>query len=592
MTVFAPDDNAPLLLEGRDLLKKIGVKGSEAALDKVVGEWDGHALTLSLIGAYLVDKYQGDVTHIADIPAPTAAEPRYQRVHHVLRRYDEHLNDAERAFLTLFSAFRTPVHEGAFEKVFRAPVDVGATLVVARGQSQAGQPQGLPLHAPVAALNDAAFNAMIKRLTDYHILRYDVAARTYTAHPLIRNHYFARLTACDTAQTRAAHERIKDCYLSTVGETPRFPTLDDLKPLIEVVYHACRARTYDKGYRILQDRIYQNYPRRVLVSQLGAWETALALMPEFFPNGNTSQEPQVSKPQDKSWILNEVGLCLMSLGRLSEAVPFYERSNAMDANTKDWDNASLGCQNLAELHANLGQLTTGAAVAEKALRLARRVEDKQEEVGSMLLKAWTEHLLGRVKSAGAIYKQAETLQQEIIPSLKYHYSTNGIKHADHLRRTGEADCARRVTDANVKICEEYHWPDDLSQSHRVLGDLDFDAGQLDSAREHYDAALKIARSISKRDVLIEALLARGRFNAKQGDAASAQSDLNEALDYATAGGYRIYEADIRIALAWLHRARGDMSAAQAEATRARQMSEEMGYYWGKKDAEEVMKDEG
>ena len=63
--------------------------------------------------------------------------------------------------------------------------------------------------------------------------------------------------------------------------------------------------------------------------------------------------------------------------------------------------------------------------------------------------------------------------------------------------------------------------------------------------------------------------------------------IDEVLDYATAGGYRIYEADIRIALTWLHRARGDASAAQAEATRTMQMSVEMGYYWGKKDADEI-----
>jgi hypothetical protein len=100
--------------------------------------------------------------------------------------------------------------------------------------------------------------------------------------------------------------------------------------------------------------------------------------------------------------------------------------------------------------------------------------------------------------------------------------------------------------------------------------------------------LKIARDISVRHVLIEALLARGRFNTKQGDAASAQSDLSEALDYAIASGYRIYEADIRIALAWMQRAKGDMVAARAEASRAKQMSEEMGYYWGKVDADEVM----
>lgn len=605
--------------EGRDLLKKIGVRsaqGSDAALDKVVGEWDGHALTLSLIGAYLVDKYQGDAAHIADIPAPTADEPRYDRVHRVLRRYDEHLNDAERAFLTLFSAFRTPVHEGAFEKVFRvgatrvvAPdqptqkpgwVDrllgrkpkanaVGAPLVVARdAQPQGGQPRGLPLHAPVAALDDAAFTAMIKRLTDYRILRHDAAAHTYTTHPLIRNHYFERLNAGNTAQARAAHERIKDYYLSTVGETPYDPTLDDLKPLIEVVYHACRAGAYDEAYRIYDERISQR-DRYVLQHQLGAYEKTLSLMQEFFPNRNFSQEPQVDKASGKSWILNTVGVCLMSLGRLSEAVPFYERGNAMDATLEDWSNASIGYRNLAELHAHVGQLTASAATAEEALGLARRAENKQDECYSLARQAWAVYLRGDVVVASATFAQAETLDQEVFSSagIRYLHSNLGIYHAEHLRRNGEADYARRVTEANIKICEEYHWAFLVSLCRRVLGDLDFDAGQLDNARDHYDAALKIARSISVRHVLIEALLARGRFNAKQGDAASAQSDLSEALDYATAGGYKIYEADIRIALAWLHRARGDTSAAQAEATRAKQMSEEMGYYWGKRDAEEI-----
>jgi hypothetical protein len=74
------------------------------------------------------------------------------------------------------------------------------------------------------------------------------------------------------------------------------------------------------------------------------------------------------------------------------------------------------------------------------------------------------------------------------------------------------------------------------------------------------------------------------------------------------GGYRVYEADIRVALAWAHRAvlrqaqdealdRAEalrqaqdeaLRRAQAEARRARQMSLEMGYYWGRIDAEEVL----
>ena len=532
--------------EGRDLLRKIGVKGSDAVLDKVVADWDGHALTLSLIGAYLVDKYQGDVAHMADIPAPTANEERYARVHRVLRRYDEHLTDAERAFLTLFSAFRTPVHEDAFEKVFRASSNVGAIDVQTMHASS--------LQAPIAALDDAAFNALVKRLTDYRILRYDAAARTYTTHPLIRNHYFARLTAGDTAQTHATHERIKDYYLSTAGESPYYPTLDDLKPLIEVVYHACRAAAYDEAHRIRRERIDQ-INRQVLVHELGAYETRLALMLQFFPGGDPTLMP-TGNEAEKSYTLNEVGYCLMSLGRLSEAMPFYERSNAMDATLEDWHNASNGYQNLADLHAHLGQLTASAEAAEQALELARRARNKDDERNSLAYQAWAAHLRGDVAAAGAAFVQAEALEREIDPNMLYLYATKGIQHAGHLWRAGEADYTRRVTEANLVVCERNHWAFLIGPCHRVLGDLDIEVGQLDSARAHYDTALKIARSISKRNVLIEALLARGRFNAKQGDAASAQGDLNEALDYATAGGYRIYEADIRIALAWMHRARG------------------------------------
>jgi len=158
----------------------------------------------------------------------------------------------------------------------------------------------------------------------------------------------------------------------------------------------------------------------------------------------------------------------------------------------------------------------------------------------------------------------------------------------------------------------------ISQCHRVLGDLDADARDHESARAHYDQALKIARSITDRAVLIEALLARGRWAARHPDLTgfgnlSGLSDLNEVLGYAVEGGYRVYEADIRVALAWVHlavltpsaalrtgpgpspRGRGENRAregalrrARQEAERAQQMSVEMGYHWGQVDAAEAL----
>ncbi len=695
--------------DGVALLKKLGVLPSpggrgaggegrgDAELARIVSDWDGHALTISLIGSYLTEKHGGDLAHLADLPAPIADEPRYERVHRVLRRYDEHLTQAEREFLKLFSAFRTPVHENAFEKVF-APLlglpTVGATHPnpkdtpsgkssprKADSSGTGGSPLprlanrlfgkktpddreranagGNPLPAGLTdgreratrlspdgtnsggnpspdGLTDGSdgyptgmispLQTMVNRLVLYRILKHDPASQTYTAHPLVRNHYLAILTHGTTEQPdngKTVHNQIKEYYLGIAGDTLTYPTLDDLKPLIEVVHHACEAGVYDAAMDIYYERISQKN-RFVILHQLGAYDTALSVLSEFFIANDLSGEPQVTKPEDKRLILATIGLCLTNLGRLREAVPFFERYVKGNIESQDWHNASIGYQNLAELHASLGALEASAESARQALDLARRAENKQDEQWSLEWNAWDAHLLGNIESANEMYKQLETIQQERDSSKKYLYSLDGIHHADHLRRTGQADYARRVTDANLQICEQQHWPDDTSRCHRVLGDIYADSGNHTSARAHYETALKIARGISARYVLIEALLARGRWAARyivivgagsprpisgangtgQGDPAptidDAFGDLNEALHYAIEGGYRLYEADIRVALGWAWLASEQLSvgseplkiqnrkSAIAEAERALSMSREMGYHWGRLDAGELL----
>ncbi len=265
--------------DGLELLRKLRVTGQDAALDRLVADWDGHALTLSLLGSYLVERYGGDVAQIGNLPVPIANEPRYERVQRILRRYDTHLSEAERAFLLLFSAFRLPVPESAQAPVFRT-----------KGEDAANA-----LTAPLAVLDDTTFDALLKRLCTYHLLTYDAQIQRYTAHPLIRTYYAARLNESDRSQVQAVHTRIKDNYLaSTTAIIESSPTLNDMVPLIEAVYHACRAGDYDEAYDIFWQRIMQ-HERSVLLQQLGAYESGLALMLEFFPKGDTYQEPYDGK---------------------------------------------------------------------------------------------------------------------------------------------------------------------------------------------------------------------------------------------------------------------------------------------------------
>jgi tetratricopeptide (TPR) repeat protein len=590
--------------DGISLLERLKVKGSREQMVKVISDWDGHALTISLLGSYLAEKYNGDIAHLADIPVPTADEPRYERVHRVLRRYDEHLTQAEREFLKLFSAFRTPVHESAFEKVF-APL------------------LGRDISRP-----DAPIPQLVTRLVTYRILHRDATSQTYTAHPLVRNHYLAILTKDDNkSQEKDTHLKIKDYYLSIASDTPQYPTLDDLKPLIEVVHHACQAGAYDEGYEIYRERIDQR--QRWILTNLGAWDTDLALTQEFFPNADCSKEPLINNKSNQRFLLNEIGMCLMSLGRLREAVPFYERAAKSYLEGQDWSNTSTTDRNLADLHASLGALDKSAEAARQALDLAHKAENKDAQRTSFAFQGLAASLLGDLRTASDAFSQAEKLEQQIDSSVRYLYSLRGINHAIHLYRAGDLAYSRCVTEANLKLMVDNHWPDDTSRCHRVLGDLDSDSGNRESARAHYESALKIARSIQDRRVLIEALLARGRFAAKTSEVflkdsqaiaelgktsevylQQAFNELNEALNYAVEGGYRICEADIRVALGWAWLASnqsspsGDFAVnsdqsstvngqpsivrAKAEAERALQMSIEMGYHWGKVDAEEVL----
>lgn len=541
--------------DGRALLRRLGVKGRDTEFNKVVADWDGHALTLSILAAYLAERFDGDIKQLTDIPVPIADEPRYERVHRVLRRYDEHLMKDEREFLKLFSVFRLPVQESAFEKVFE------------------------PL---LKSLDKNALLKLVSRLTNYRLIRHDEHEKAYTTHPLIRNHYFALFTKGDPSQEKAAHEQIKDYYLSIAGDAPQYPTLDDLKPLIEAVHHACQAGVYDDAYRVYQDKIEQR-EIKVLGWRLGAYETLVNLMLEFFPSANTSVGPSLISQGSKRFILNTLGFCLMNLGRLREAVPFYERGNDIALNMQDWRNVSIAYINLADLYNSLGALDASTEAAAQSLDFARRSGYRQDEVISLVVKARAADMQGNIKMADSTFAQAESL------NVNYLHSVQGLHHADYLRRIRQSDYAHRVTEANMQICERNHWLDDISRCHRVLGDLDSDSGNHESARTHYEFALKIARSISRREVLIEALLARGRWQAKyMKDANAAFSDLNEALGYCVESGYRIYEADVRVALAWAYLADDDKQKAKESAERALQMSDEMGYYWGKVDAEEVL----
>ena len=566
------------LLEGRQLLRNLNIEGDNASLDRIVSDWEGHALTISLLSSYLrefaipPDDYSKEVTFPGVVEFADEVL-RYRQVRRILGRYDEKLTDADKAFLKLFAVFRLPVAESAFDRVFRAET-------------------GSSLNSELYSLDDSQFEELVQGLQNRRLIK--KGERSYSAYPPVQRHYRKALhDEHKPDDLNPVHKAIAEHYQETSSKLGNNPTLDDLKPYIEVVHHLCSAGAYDEAFDIYWSKIQRGESQNLLIHHNGAINTEYELMLEFFPDDDLTQEPEVSKDSHKRFILNEIGLSLVSLGRLRKAAPFYDRVIEGDLQNNRHRHASLGYHNLASLYMKLGELGEMQEVAEKSLSEAKQVENdrnrKQFECDSYGLLAQATHLLGEMETAGEYFKSAEKLGHEIDPAKHYLYSSRGIHHADHLRRIGDRDYAWRVTEANLEICQRNGWIDKVSQIHRVLGDLEADAGNHERAQEHDEQAIAIAGQIDNVDVKIEAYLARGRWYAKHmKDAEKAYADLDFALSMVVRGEYRLYEADIRVALAWAHKVRGDVVATGREAGQALAMSIEMGYHWGQVDAKEVL----
>ena len=569
--------------EGRRLLQKVGVGGSDDEFDQVVETWDGHALALSLIGRYLVDKHGGKISELANIAPPTDDESRYDRVHRALRRYRD-VEDDDRAFLMILSAFRLPVREDAFGPVFRSPTT------------------GTAVTGPLANLDDETFDGLVGKLLERRLLRASTreGATQYAAHPLIRDYFRSQLSDIDEGEVQKLHARIAAYYveMSSVphphsglvplqGQSGRTPTLRELGPLIEAVHHDCQAREFDEAYSILEESINQGM-RAVLIKELGANDVYLDLLRGFFPGEDTSLQPQVTDVIPQSDIIGDFGFALMNVGRLRESLTFHERGSS----TGPIESRSTSLINLGETKLHLGQIQQAEAVLEEGLSLADRIGDLDERSRQKAtIQSWlalAKHLRGQPEEALVIFQRALASQKEQEKEVAYLYSWRGVNYGKYLPRAGSVAEGRELAEANLEDCRRAGWLNTVSRCLWVLADL-YALDPADrTAGPRYDESVEIARGVAHRLVLLEALTARGRWAARQGQAAAAHVDLNEALEYAYAGEYRILEADIHVGLAWAHHRSGADETARREAERAEAMSDEMDYHWGKVDAQEVL----
>ena len=577
--------------QGRSLLRSLGIAGEDKVLDRVVQLWEGHPLTLDLLGRLVSSKGE-DAAAANRLSSSLLQGEGSEPLLRILRSYEELLSRSERRFLQVLSFFRLPVPPAAFEEVFRSPG------LPRSGSAGAGRVRPLGFLSPLSSLEEPAFQRMVQGLAARHLVQCrpgENGAETYSLHALVRAYYLANPLEKKT-DFKELHRLIAGYYTTRAKPPSEPPRLDDYLPWMEALHHYVQAGDFDLATEIFRTRLEESEKeesqRFALTRQIGAYDTLLIVLQEFFPEGDFTRDcliPPALKPAE---ILRETAFTLMTVGRSREALTLYAALIDQAVRTKSWRQASLANQDLCRLQAISGRLAAAEKCAGKALQHAHR--DRRNRRGgsvrnALVLRGWIRQLRGNLDQATEDFRAAEDAAMSLNSASQGLKSLRGALVADHLRGLGENVRARQIAAESLRRSEGLRHPYSLSRFHRILGELDAEEGNLASAREHHDAAVRFARSTSDRVTLTEALLSRGRLSVLDGRFDTARADLDEALSQAQESGYRLFEIRGRLAMAELHRALSHPDAARTEAQAALDASLDIGYPAGQEAAEILLR---
>jgi len=545
------------------MLKKRGVKGSDDDKTGIINKYKGHALSLTSLAGYLVRYYEGNIKEAPDIEFVLGDKERFKDVNKLLRRYAEKMSKAERKFLNIFSLFRREVTEGDFDGVFRKEIE------------------DTKFNDVLVRMSKLDFADLVNGLVEWRLISYDEMKKTYATHPLIKTYFESDFNKKDK---KLCHKRIYE-YIG--GYAPeQADTLEEMQPLFEQVYHGCAAGLHDEVWLgVFWEKIFR-HEENLIVHKLGAWETALSLVKNFFPKGDLSQMPLVTKKSAQSWLLNTAGLTLLCTGRPKKAEgPFLTVVKQL-IEAEGWNDASVVYRNLAGLQFRTGEIESGLDSTKKALDLSEKAKNDRYIVFSKAYLGWVLYILGKTEEAEEKFEEADELSIKIEGDRPY--SNPGFQYADFLISMKRLDEAFGLTKQNLEICESQNWSDHISGCHRCLGAIERTKGNYEEAEGHLQKALDIARKFGMPYFEIEAMLEYGRLHLDMGKYEDAICDGDQALKICGRTGFRFYEPGAEVVLAKAYLGLEDFEQAESNAKSAYEKAVGMKYRWAEGDAADLL----
>ncbi|MCD4809684.1 MAG: tetratricopeptide repeat protein [Methanosarcinales archaeon] len=447
-TIGGLDDQAAI-----QLLRNHGLSEPDSELKKAVELSGGHPLALILLVQLVIGEEEPLLSILEDNSLWIGKEGEVAE--NILDKvYNERVNEKEQEFLQIISLYRLPV----------------------------------PLLAIVMAANDSAWTEARAKKTALTLKRKSLVQKTgdnFWVESIINNYVYSKL---DDKVER--HKCAYQYYLSLSLPEPRTKK-EDVQPLIEAHYHACRAGDYNKALNIIMDnKIHED------LDMWGNSRTLIDLYLDLLPEDHFNDTSLLDNPQSHSIVLGNLGIAYSDLGQVEKAIDYYEQALVIAKEIGDRRGERNCLGNLGNTYSNLGQVKKAIDYYEQALVIAKEIGDRRGEGKHLGNLGNAYRYLGQVKKAIDYYEKALVIAKEIGDKRREgnHLGNLGIAYSD----LGQVEKAIEYHEKALVIAKEIG---DRRGEGKHLGNLGLAykyLGQVEKAIEYHEKALVIAKEIDDR----------------------------------------------------------------------------------------------
>lgn len=546
------------------LLRAWGVKGDDEELSVLAESSGMHALTVSVIGSYLKNYCNGELTGAAQFQLDDASmdDSQAAKLGRILAGYAQQLSTNERDLLIRLSIFPKGISVEILRIIIIAGGEIAGTL---RGVKE---PQLLRL---------------AKRLETLGLV-YTYQHRNsiiYTAHPFLRE-YFRQLLGVPPEEI---HETVRGKL--AVG----LETKPDIKPTdAETLdrYEALIEQTVLAGQIDEANKLYFNVMGggggggHHLYHRTGDYGRILRIVSIFSEDSQPKSLGLSLTENDRAYLINAWGLAALALGDTILAKECFDIAKELYRKTKYRLGVSQMLQNIAWVRIYRGTFIYAKKLLDESLEYLGEDDSVYLRRASYGYLGYSYYNLGAILKAKSCFSKSTEILGSTLHGL------GSIYESEYLNKIGEKQEAYDRVIRNLDLSERNGWQKITMLCFNLLGMFSL-PDYIGEAREYLNKALQWPSQSGDMECLIRNHILAAEIAICSGDLDAAIAEATTGLNQAETCGYGKFAIDLLIQLARIHLAIPDPGTALTYARRALDWSsrEEVRYAWGIADAAEL-----